>query len=150
MSPIPSASPVTSTKTRSGSTVVVTRTDDVLPGYESLVSVMAGNCEILNFTPATALELAGMLARAAAATVAVRIKVTNSYPTESFEHLYDVTVPAPLAGEYDLHDWCYEHLYEHTGEGPDYASVPAMYEVEIVSAPVHFEYLVGLKVDSYG
>lgn len=145
----PSASPATSTVTRSGAKVVVTRTDDVIDGAEPIVSVMADNGEILAFTPTTAAALAGMLARAATAEIAVQIRVTNSYPDRSFEHVYDLVVPAPRDHE-DVYDWMYDCLWEHTGEGPEYSSVPAAYEVEIASAPAPFGYLIGLKVDSYG
>lgn len=145
----PHTSPATSTTTRSGARVVVTRTDDVRDGAEPIVAVMADDGEILSFTPTTAAVLAGMLARAATAEIAVQILVTNSYPSESFEHTLDVTAPAPRDDE-DVYDWCYDHLYEYTGEGPEYADVPAAYEVEVLFAPSHFEYLIGLKVDSYG
>ncbi|WP_299487270.1 hypothetical protein [uncultured Gordonia sp.] len=145
----PHASPATSTTTRSGARVVVTRTDDVRDGAEPIVSVMVDSGEVLSFAPATALDLAGMLARAATDTIAVQILVTNSYPGESFEHVYDVVVPAPRDTEY-TDDWAYDNLYEYTGEGPEYASTPAAYEVEILSAPSLFEHLIGLKVDSYG
>lgn len=144
-----SASPATSTVTRSGSRVVVTRTDDVIAGAEPIVAVMADSADIMAFTPTTALDLAAMLARAATAEIAVKIQVTNTYPDRTFTHVYDVVVPAPRDHE-DRFDWCYDNLWEHTGEGPEYASIPAAYEVEIISAPAPFEHLVGLKVDSYG
>ncbi|WP_138918096.1 hypothetical protein [Gordonia effusa] len=110
---------------------------------------MADNGETLSFTPVTAAALAEMLARAAMAEIAMQLKVTNSYPETAFEHLYDVAAPAPRDHE-DVYDWCYDHLYEYTGEGPEYADVPAAYEVEILSAPAPFAHLVGLRVDSYG
>lgn len=145
----PSASPATSTATRSGCRVVVTRTDDAIDGAEPIVSIMVDSGEILSYTPATASVLAGMLARAATAEIAVQIKVTNSYPDAIFEHVYDVAAPAPRDDE-DVYDWCYDSLWEHTGEGPEYSAVPAAYEVEILSAPIDFAHLIGLKVDSYG
>ncbi|WFN93858.1 hypothetical protein [Gordonia sihwensis] len=147
--PAPSASPVTTTVTRSGSRVVVTHTDGVRDDAEPIISIMADDGEILSFTPTTAAVLAGMLARAATTEIAVQIRVTNSYPGANFEHTLDVTAPA-LRDDEDVYDWCYDNLWEHTGEGPQYASVPAAYEVEILCAPVHFEHLIGLKVDSYG
>ena len=147
--PAPHTSPATTTATRSGSRVVVTRTDDVIAGAEPIVSVMVDSGEIMAFTPPAAADLAGMLVRAATDTIAVKIRVTNSYPDRSFEHTYDVVAPAPRDDE-DRFDWMYDHLWEHTGEGPEYASTPAAYEVEVLSAPSHFEHLVGLKVDSYG
>ncbi|WP_440711950.1 hypothetical protein [Gordonia sp. FQ] len=145
----PNASPATSTTTRSGAKVVVTRTDDVRDGAEPIVSVMSDSADIMAFTPATALDLARMLARAATTEIAVKIRVTNSYPDATFTHVYDVTVPAPRDDEY-ADDWCYDHLWQYTGEGSQYANVPAAYEVEILSAPIDFEHLIGLKVDSYG
>ncbi|MGB3605336.1 MAG: hypothetical protein WBA38_17495 [Gordonia sp. (in: high G+C Gram-positive bacteria)] len=146
----PNASPATMTATRSGSRVVVTRTDDgLIAGTEPIVSVMVDSGEVLSFTPATAAVLAAMLARAATDTIAVKILVTNSYPDATFTHVYDVTVPALRDDEY-ADDWCYDCLWEHTGEGPEYANTPAAYEVEILSAPEPFAHLVGLKVDSYG
>ncbi|WP_454165394.1 hypothetical protein [Gordonia iterans] len=147
--PAPHTSPATSTVTRSGSRVVVTRTDDVIADAEPIVAVMADDGEVMAFTPTTALDLSGMLARAATAEIAVQILVTNSYPEAAFEHILDVVVPAPRDNDY-TDDWAYDHLYEYTGEGPEYANVPAAYEVEVLSAPTHFEHLVGLKVDSYG
>lgn len=93
--PAPHTSPATSTATRSGAKVVVMRTEDVRDNAEPIVSVMVDDGEILSFTPTTAVELAGMLARAATTEIAVRIRVTNSYPGATFEHIYDVTVPAP-------------------------------------------------------
>ena len=134
--PDPHTSPATSTATRSGAKVVVTRTDDVRDGAEPIVSVMVDSGEIMAFTPTTA-------------EIAVKIRVTNSYPDRSFEHTYDVVAPAPRDDE-DVYDWCYDHLWQYTGEGPQYANVPAAYEVEILSAPAPFEHLIGLKVDSYG
>lgn len=145
----PSTSPATTTDTRSGARVVVTRTDDVIADAEPIVSIMVDKGEILSFTPSTAADLSAMLARAATDTIAVQIKVTNSYPKTVFEHILDVVVPAPRDNDY-TDDWAYDHLYEYTGEGPEYANVPAAYEVEVLSAPTHFEHLVGLKVDSYG
>ncbi|QHN36870.1 hypothetical protein [Gordonia pseudamarae] len=145
----PHASPATTTATRSGSRVVVTRTDDVIAGAEPIIAVMADSADIMAFTPAAAGDLSAMLARAATDTIAVQIKVTNSYPDASFEHVYDITAPAPRDDEYP-DDWAYDHLYEYTGEGPEYASTPAAYEVEILSAPALFEHFIGLKVDSYG
>lgn len=147
--PTPHTSPATTTATRSGSRVVVMRTDDVRDGAEPIVAVMADSADIMAFTPATAAVLAGMLARAATDTIAVQIRVTNSYPGEVFEHILDIVVPAPRDNDYAT-DWAYDHLYEYTGEGPEYSSVPAAYEVEILSAPEPFAHLVGLKVDSYG
>ncbi|MBD0021073.1 hypothetical protein GII33_09040 [Gordonia pseudamarae] len=147
--PDPHTSPATSTATRSGAKVVVTRTDDVRDGAEPIVSVMVDSGEIMAFTPTTAADLSAMLARAATAEIAVKIRVTNSYPDRSFEHTYDVVAPAPRDDE-DVYDWCYDHLWQYTGEGPQYANVPAAYEVEILSAPAPFEHLIGLKVDSYG
>ncbi|WP_341268091.1 hypothetical protein [Gordonia malaquae] len=145
----PHTSPATTTATRSGARVVVTRTDDVIAGAEPIVSVMVDSGEIMAFTPTTAGDLSAMLARAATDTIAVKIRVTNSYPEAAFEHVYDVIVPAPRDHE-DRFDWMYDHLYEYTGEGPEYASAPAAYEVEILSAPEPFAHLIGLKVDSYG
>lgn len=145
----PHTSPITTTATRSGSRVVVTRTDDVIAGAAPIIAVLSDDSMVLTFTPDTAAALSGILARAATAEIAVRIKVTNSYAHQSFEHVYDVTVPAPTDTE-DLYDWVYDHLYEFSGEGPEYASTPAAYEVEILSAPEPFTHLVGLKVDSYG
>lgn len=145
----PHASPATTTATRSGSRVVVTRTDDVIAGAEPIIAVMADSADIMAFTPTTALDLAGMLARAATTGIAVKIRVTNSYPDATFTHVYDVTMPAPRDDEY-ADDWCYDHLWQYTGEGPQYANVPAAYEVEILSAPTPFTHLIGLKVDSYG
>lgn len=147
--PAPHASPVTTTATRSGARVVVTRTDDVRDGTEPIIAVMSDSADIMAFTPATALDLARMLARAATTEIAVKIRVTNSYPDATFTHVYDVTVPAPRDDEY-VDDWCYDHLWRYTGGGPQYANVPAAYEVEILSAPIDFEHLIGLKVDSYG
>ena len=147
--PAPHASPATSTATKAGAKVVVTRTDDVIAGAEPIIAVMSDSADIMAFTPATALDLAAMLARAATDTIAVQILVTNSYPDAAFEHILDVTAPAPRDDE-DVYDWCYDHLYEYTGEGPEYADVPAAYEVEILSAPSEFAHLIGLKVDSYG
>ncbi|WP_161896076.1 hypothetical protein [Gordonia spumicola] len=121
----------------------------MIAGAEPIVSVMVDSGDIMAFTPTTALDLSAMLARAATDTIAVQIKVANSYPGESFEHVYDVTAPAPRDHE-DVYDWMYDHLWEHTGEGPEYAAVPAAYEVEILSAPIDFAHLIGLKVDSYG
>ncbi|MGB3604373.1 MAG: hypothetical protein WBA38_12590 [Gordonia sp. (in: high G+C Gram-positive bacteria)] len=146
----PHTSPATTTATRSGARVVVTRTDvGLIAGAEPIVAVMADDGEVMAFTPTTALDLAGMLTRAATGEIAVQIKVTNSYPGESFEHVYDVVAPAPRDNDYAT-DWMYDNLYEHTGEGPEYANTPAAYEVEILSAPSEFAHLVGLKVDSYG
>lgn len=147
--PAPHTSPATTTVTRSGARVVVTRTDDVIAGAEPIIAVMSDSSDIMAFTPETALALAGMLTRAATGEIAVQILVTNSYPHETFEHVYDLVVPAPRDNEY-ADDWAYDNLYEYTGEGPEYASVPAAYEVEILSAPEPFEHLIGLKVDSYG
>lgn len=143
----PNASPAATTVTRSGSRVVVNRTE--VAEAEPIVAVMVDEGEILSFTPSTAADLAGLLARAATAEIAVKIRVTNTYPHRTFEHTYDVVVPAPRDDDY-ADDWMYDHLYEYTGEGPQYSSVPAAYEVEILSAPGPFEHLVGLKVDSYG
>lgn len=146
----PSASPATTTATRSGARVVVTRTDvGLIAGAEPIVAVMADDGEVMAFTPTTALDLAGMLTRAATGEITVQIRVTNSYPDASFEHVYNVVVPAPRDNDY-TDDWAYDHLWEHTGEGPEYAAVPAAYEVEILSAPSEFAHLIGLKVDSYG
>ena len=147
--PAPHTSPATTTVTRSGARVVVTRTDDVIAGAESIIAVMCDDSTILSFTPSAAADLAAMLARAATDTIAVQIKVTNSYLHTSFERTYDVVAPAPRDDEY-ADDWAYDNLYEYTGEGPEYANVPAAYEVEVLSAPTYFEHLVGLKVDSYG
>ena len=76
--PDPHTSPATSTATRSGAKVVVTRTDDVRDGAEPIVSVMVDSGEIMAFTPTTAADLSAMLARAATAEIAVKIRVTNS------------------------------------------------------------------------
>lgn len=143
----PSASPSTTTVTRSGSRVVVTRTE--VAGAEPIVAVMVDEGEILSFTPSTAADLAGMLARAATAEIAVKIRVTNSYPHKTFEHILDVTVPAHRDDDY-ADDWMYDHLWDYVGEGSQYANIPAVLEVEIISAPAPFEYLIGLNVDSYG
>lgn len=143
----PHASPATTTTTRSGSRVVVTRTE--IPGAEPIIAVMVDEGEVLPFTPTTAADLSAMLARAATGDITVQIKVTNTYPDATFTHVYDVTAPA-LRDDEDRFDWMYDNLYEHTGEGPEYADTPAAYEVEILSAPAPFEHLIGLKVDSYG
>lgn len=148
--PASHASPATTTVTRSGSRVVVTRTDGgLIDGAEPIIAVMSDSSDIMAFTPATAADLSAMLARAATAEIAVQIRVTNSYPHASFEHVYDLVVPAPRDNDY-TDDWAYDHLWEHTGEGPEYAAVPAAYDVEILSAPSEFAHLVGLRVDSYG
>lgn len=145
----PSASPASTAATRSGARVVVSRTDDVRDGAEPIVSIMVDDGGILSFTPTTAAHISGMLARAATSTIAVQIKVTTRYPETAFEHILDVVVPAPRDNDY-TDDWAYDHLWEHTGEGPEYANVPVTYEVEVLSAPTHLEHLAGLKVDSYG
>ncbi|MEJ9078407.1 hypothetical protein WKY82_08295 [Gordonia malaquae] len=147
--PARNTSPATTTATRSGYRVVVTRTDDgLIAGAEPIISVLSGTCDIMNLAPSTALELSGMLARAATTEIAVKIRVTNTYPGEAFEHVYDVVAPAPRDEYTD--DWAFDHLWEHTGEGPEYANTPAAYEVEILGAPEPFAHLVGLTVDSYG
>ena len=56
--PAPHTSPATTTATRSGSRVVVTRTDDVIAGAEPIVSVMVDSGEIMAFTPPAAADLA--------------------------------------------------------------------------------------------
>lgn len=145
----PSPSPANTAATRSGSRVVVTRTDDVRDGAEPIIAVMTDDGEVMSFTPSAAADLSAMLARAATGDITVTIKVTNSYPDASFERILDVVVPAHRDHDYAT-DWMYDCLWEHTGEGPEYANTPAVYEVEIISVPAYFEYLVGLKVDSYG
>ncbi|MFM9378578.1 hypothetical protein [Gordonia sp. VNK21] len=147
--PAPHASPVTTTATRSGARVVVTRTDEVRDGVEPIVAVMVDDGQIMAFTPTTAAHLSGMLARAATDTITVQILVTNTYPDATFTHILDVTVPAHRDDE-ERFDWMFDHLWEYVGEGPEYANTPAAYEVEIISAPSPFEHLIGLKVDSYG
>lgn len=50
----------------------------------------------------------------------------------------------------DLNDWAQDQLIQFTGEDPQYASTPAIYEVEILSAPAEFAHLVGLTASAEG
>ncbi|WOC14325.1 hypothetical protein [Gordonia sp. MP11Mi] len=51
----------TTTATRSGSRVRVTRTDDVLPGHQPIITVVSDDAEALAFSPTTARALIDML-----------------------------------------------------------------------------------------
>jgi len=143
--------PITATATRTGARVIVTRADDVVNGASPLVSIMTDELDVLSFEPATALALAGMLARAATTTVELTIKVTNSYAVsnEVFTHKLIVDAPAPLDGV-ALDDWAIDNLIQHTGEGPAYAQISGLYEVEILAAPAPFEHLINLAVAAQG
>lgn len=144
------SAPITSTATRSGSRVIVSRDDRVLPGHAPLISVFTDNCDVLTFAPATAAALGNLLIRAATDVVELSIKVSNSYATgESFTRTLTVDTAAPRDDE-DLDDWAYRELFQHTGEGPQYAEVEGLYEVEVLRAPDAFNHLIGFQTSSAG
>src|SRR5699024_7401015 len=111
--------------------VIVTRTDDVIAGYEPIVSILTDDLAILSFTPTTAIALAHMLIRSAADVIPLTIRVTTTYATlnRTFTHDIEVAAPAP-ADDADLDDWMLDHLFQHTGEGAEYSGYDALYEVE--------------------
>lgn len=142
------SNPSNTIATRSGARVRVARTDDVITGAVPLIAVHSDDAEILTLTRVTALVLADMLTRAAT-TIALTIRVTNSYATgDAFTHDLDVEVPTPT--DDDLDDWMQDHLLRFTGEGPTYASAEAVYEVEILTAPARFIHLVGRTTAAEG
>ena len=142
--------PITSTATRSGSRIIVARDERVLSGHEALISIFSDSCDVLTFTPRTAVALAHMILRAAVTEIRLTIRVSNNYSDgEAFVRDYSVTVDAP-ADDAILDDWAVEHLLTFTGEGPEYAGVEALYEVEILAAPTGFDHLVGLRTSAMG
>ncbi|GAA2375841.1 hypothetical protein [Gordonia cholesterolivorans] len=144
------STPITSTATRSGSRVIVSRDDRVLPGHEPLIIVLTDNCDVLTFAPPTAAALGNLLIRASTDVVELDIKVSNSYATgESFTRTMTVDAAAPR-DDADLDDWAYEQLFPHTGEGPQYATVEGVYEVEVLRAPDAFSHLVSFRASSAG
>lgn len=85
---------------------------------------------------------------AAAATIPLSIRVTNCYITgETFCHDMEVQVEPPAG---DLFEWAYEHLMEHTGEGPEYADAEASYFVEITATPHNYRHLLGMEFSTEG
>ena len=63
--------------------------------------------------------------------VLLEIRVENTYATgENFTRAFIVAVPPPAGGQ-DPDQWAAEHLLDYTGEGPEYAGVEALYEVEV-------------------
>ncbi len=81
-------------------------------------------------------------------TVPLTIRVENAYATGAvFAHVLAVEVPPPSD---DLDAWALDTLIPFTGEGPQYADTPAIYEVEILTAPTTHAYLVGLTVTAEG
>ncbi|WP_157436050.1 hypothetical protein [Gordonia malaquae] len=81
--------------------------------------------------------------------IALKIRTENSYATGAvFTHVLAVEVPPPPSD--DLDDWAQDQLLSFTGEGPQYADVPAIYEVEILSAPAEFAHLVSLTASAEG
>lgn len=85
---------------------------------------------------------------AAAATIPLSIRVTNVYITgETFRHDMEVQVEPPTG---DLFEWAYEHLMEHTGEGPEYAAIEASYFVEVTGTPPDHQHLLGMEFSTEG
>lgn len=73
----------------------------------------------------------------------------NSYATgANFVHNLIVTAPEPAEGE-DLDEWALDHLMRHTGEGPQFANVEGLYEVEVIACDAWPE-LVGITVSAQG
>lgn len=83
-------------------------------------------------------------------TVPLTIRVENAYANgASFTHVLDVNISPPTPTTC-LTDWALDTLIEFTGEGPQYASVEAIYEVAVLSAPAEYHHLVGLTVTAEG
>jgi len=79
-------------------------------------------------------------------TVPLTIRVENCYASgASFTHVLDIDI-SPPAPTICLTDRALDELIPFTGEGPQYASIEAIYEVEILSAPDALARLVGLTV----
>ena len=140
--------PFTSTATRDGSRIVVTRHDDV--AGEPLITILT-DVGLLSLAPGPAEVLGRLLLRTVADTVTVSIAIANSYPElgRRFARTERVTLPAPADGE-DLDEWTQLHLLPLTGEGPEYSSAHGVYGVRINSARVPFEHLIGLSVRAEG
>ncbi len=84
------------------------------------------------------------------ATVPLTIRVENVYANgDAFTHVLDISISPPTPTTC-LTDWALDTLIEFTGEGPQYADTPAIYEVEVLSAPAAFAHLVGLTVTAEG
>ncbi|GAA3045078.1 hypothetical protein GCM10010528_25440 [Gordonia defluvii] len=85
------------------------------------------------------------------ATVPLTIRVENAYANgDAFTHVLDIDISPPPTPTTCLTDWALDELIPFTGEGPQYADNPAIYEVEILSAPVAFARLIGLTVTAEG
>ncbi|GAA4739179.1 hypothetical protein [Gordonia alkaliphila] len=83
------------------------------------------------------------------ATIPLTIRTENSYATGAvFTHTIGVEVSPPPT--HDLDDWAQGALIPLTGEGPQYAEVHAIYEVEILTAPAEYPHLVGLTANAEG
>ncbi|MCK0441292.1 hypothetical protein MUG78_17980 [Gordonia alkaliphila] len=135
--------PFTSTATRDGARIVVTRHDDVAAG-EPLITILTDGLGLLSLAPGPAEVLGRLLLRTVADTATVSVAIANSYPElgQRFARTERVTLPAPADGE-DLDEWTQMHLLPLTGEGPEYSSAHGVYGVRINSAPVPFEHLIG-------
>lgn len=82
--------------------------------------------------------------------IPLTIRVVNAYATgATYTRTLAVTVPAPHLGA-DLDDWALDNLLGFTGEGPEYASVEAIYEVEVLGASHDFIHLIGLVTGAQG
>ncbi len=83
-------------------------------------------------------------------TVPLTIRVENSYANgASFTHVLDIHISPPTPTIW-LTDWALDTLIEFTGEGPQYADTPAIYEVEVLNAPTEYHRLIGLTVTAEG
>ena len=84
-------------------------------------------------------------------TVPLTIRVENSYASgASFTHVLDIDISPPPTPTTCLTDWALDTLIEFTGEGPQYANTPAIYEVEVLNAPTEYHRLIGLTVTAEG
>lgn len=79
----------------------------------------------------------------------LQIRVTNTYATgTSFTHDLDVVVDEP-ADDQDPDEWAQGHLLDFTGEGPAFAAIEGLYEVEVIACASRPD-LVGAAASAQG
>lgn len=84
-----------------------------------------------------------------ATTIPLTIRTEVTYDTgDCFTRQLDVQVPPPGPGQ-DPADWAIDELLCFTGEGPDYATTEALYEVEVVASPSRPD-LIGVSAAGQG
>lgn len=78
-------------------------------------------------------------------TIAITVEVSNAYANgDVFEHTITTQQPAPAPEDVDddFQEWSDDALMPLTGEGGEYCSIDAMYEVKVIDCPARPE-LVG-------